>query len=83
MSEKYSAADGGGILFFRAPFSLILRSKINENGALEKFYSAAEGGRILMRHPPKRILFGGASRQMTALAFYTTLNYLNNLLKFI
>jgi len=46
----------GGIrrqrIFFRAPFSLILRSKINENGALKKFYSAAEGGRIFLISQP-------------------------------
>ncbi len=33
LSHKSFAAFGGRIEFFSAPFSVILRSKINENGA--------------------------------------------------
>jgi len=45
LSERCSAAFGGRTDFFRAPFSLILRSKINENGALK--------GVLCRRKPPK------------------------------
>jgi len=34
-------------IFLRAPFSLILRSKINENSVHSKYHFAAEGGGIL------------------------------------
>ncbi len=39
--------------FKQTSFSLILRSKINENDVCLKFYFAAEGGGILFTQPQK------------------------------
>jgi hypothetical protein len=41
LCKKYFVAYGGRMKFFGAPFSLILRSKISENGAPKKYYLAA------------------------------------------
>jgi hypothetical protein len=39
------------IIFYRAAFFAILRSKIAKNAALEKFNFAAVGGKILFTQP--------------------------------
>jgi len=70
-SAFHLAAQAAKCYFKQTSFSLILRSKINENDVCLKFYFAAVGGGTLFTQPLFKTTFVGVNRQRTASGLFT------------